>query len=207
MATVLENRANTAEKEAELHNRLIKERYERLLKAEEDQLNESFLKAENENVVRGSATLAPERPVERPVEPPVERPTETPTFSHERIQSSLFTTETLDRQIAAEQRFAQEVAAPVVRTQVVEREKTENYVFSNTAKAVAAVFAAVVIVLLAIIGINSRVIENKRIKIRRLEDKRQELIEKEEDLQAQTDEMTSFEYVKQWAERNGFVFN
>ena len=77
---------------------------------------------------------------------------------------------------------------------------------SNFAKAVAAGFAVLVTVMLCIIGVNSRTIQQKNVKIRRLEDKRQELVEESNEIQARIDEVRSFEYVKNWAENNGFVF-
>lgn len=197
MSTVLEERTNTAEREAEKHNSLIKERYEQLLSAEEAQLNESL-----------SAVFTP---VQNTVATPTYTPTAptAPVHAPAKEYSSLFTTETLERTIAAEKE-AQRVeftAAPVQRAAAVQKVEEVSYVFSNFAKAVAAAFVALVVIMLTVITINSRIIERNNVKIRRLEDKRQELQEESEAISSRMQEITSEEYVKNWAEANGFVFD
>ncbi len=203
MATVLDHVTNTAEKEAELHNRQIKERYEQLLSAEEAQLNESL-----GSVVAPvyNATITPERTITPSIP-------STPVYSHTRVESSLFTTETLERTIAVEkeeqkEKFTQAVApAPVQSVATVQKAEEISYAFSNFAKAVAAAFAVLVIVMLAVIGLNSRAIARNNVKIRRLEERKQELREESEDITARMEEITSEEYVKRWAEANGYVFD
>ena len=200
MNTVLEGQTNTAEKEAVEHNSLIKERYEQLLSTEEAQLNESlgsvFAPAQNTTVA----------PTYTPVEPI------TPVYTRTKISSSLFTTETLERQIAVEKeaeiaRQKMQAAMPVQSVAVAQRVEEASYTFSNFAKACAAAFVAIVLVMLAVIAINSRIIERNNVKIRRLEDKREELQERSEEIAARMQEITSEEYVKSWAEANGFVFD
>ena len=203
MATVLDHVTNTAEKEAELHNRQIKERYEQLLSAEEAQLSESLGSV---TAPVYNATVTPERTSNPSI------PT-TPVYSHTRVESSLFTTETLERTVAVEREaqketFTQAVApTPVQSVATVQKAEEISYAFSNFAKAVAAAFAVLVIVMLAVIGLNSRAIARNNVKIRRLEERKQELQEESEDITARMEEITSEEYVKRWAEANGYVFD
>lgn len=207
MATVLEQVTNTAEKEAERHNRLIKERYEQLLSAEEEQLNESLSSV--------AAPVTEERESSTTYSAPVyTAPSVAPSYSHEKVQSTLFTTETLDRQIAEvgqtqRETYAPQAVAPTIAQKTVVEQKVEavSYAFSNFAKAMVAAFAVLVVVMLTIISVNSRAISNNRIKIKRLEDKRQELEEKNSEIAARMQEVTSEEYVKSWGEANGFVFD
>ena len=96
MATQLETRTftQTAEREAELHNAQIKRRYEQLRSTEESQLKESIQSAERDSfAVRNfSSTATIDRPFVQP---------QAPVYSHTRVESSLFTTETLEKTIAS----------------------------------------------------------------------------------------------------------
>lgn len=204
MATALENRTQesigVAQREAELHNQRIKERYERLMSTEEDQLNESFSESKAFSSARASSVLSPERPAE------AEK-----TYTRTRVDSPLFTTETLERTLAESK--AEQASAPVVQevaiapvSVVSTKTNVAAYSVSAFAKAVIAGFAVLVCVMLCIIGINSETIRRKNVKIRRLEDKRQELEEESEDILSRIEEVRSFEFIKTWAEANGFVF-
>ena len=85
MATLLNeqkmNVPTAPDRAAELHNAQISENY-RLLK---DAVERQIATFDFEEQPRASV-MAPERPVEREVE--------TPQYSHERVSSSLFTTDT-----------------------------------------------------------------------------------------------------------------
>ena len=208
MATQLENRpfTQTLEREAELHNAQIKRRYEQLRSTEESQLQESIQRAERDSFAArnfgGTATI------ERPI---IETP-QAPTYSHSRVESSLFTTETRERTIAREkaestvQTAPQAVAAMPV-TVVSPVQKAETFSMSNFAKAVAAAFVVLVILMLSVIAVNSRSIQRKNVKIRQLEEQRQELIEESGEIQARIQEVTCEDYVARWAEANGFTKN
>ena len=110
MATIFDNRTETAytpvrEDEATIHNAIIKEKYRQLLQsAEEDQLSESFSRAERSSSARASV-LSPERPsaperVEPSFQPAPfrpEAPAEEHVTVHTRVDSPLFTPEMLER--------------------------------------------------------------------------------------------------------------
>lgn len=218
MATLLDNRTQSnvyaPDVEAEKHNALIRERYERLRMTEETQLHESFTEAEREKAYAQYAAprasvLAPERPVE--VSAPV---TETPSFAHTRVESPLFTTETLERTISEGRA---EAAAPVLDTYATAHGEvydvpapvyhSEAYSLSRLAKGVLAAFGATVVVMLSIIGLNTRNIQKKNVKLRQLEDKRAELESRDVELENRIEEATSFERVSEWAAQNGYVFD
>ena len=244
MATVFETRPQTAfapvrEEEALRHNALIKERYKQLLQnAEEDQLSESISRAEKAPVASyptRASVLAPERPAEKPEQyfAPAQAPAENVTV-HERVNSPLFTPETLDRTIR-ESGFAPAVAEPEtdvfaareeafrpadmpaayelpeVRPMPVAAVNAEAAVDSYGLRAFAmkmiAAFAAAVIMLLTIIGINSYVISQKAKQLKNLEQKRQQLEEKNAELEARIEEATSYEKVLEFVKENGMILD
>ena len=240
MATVFETRPQTAfapvrEEEALRHNALIKERYKQLLQnAEEDQLSESISRAEKAPVASYPArasVLAPERPAEKPEQyfAPAQAPAENVTV-HERVNSPLFTPETLDRTIR-ESAFAPAVAEPetdvfaareeAVRPAAYELPEVrpmpvaavnaeaavESYGLSAFAMKMIAAFAAAVIMLLTIIGINSYVISQKAKQLKNLEQKRQQLEEKNAELEARIEEATSYEKVLEFVKENGMILD
>ncbi len=199
MATLTENRVNvaiqTAQVEAEKHNRKISERFEQLMNAENSQLTESFS--------AGKTFVAPIA-----VAPVQEEPVQNEVYSHVPVTSSLFTTETLERTLSfnREQTSQTVVSAPVAVESVKVQAKEDTYAFSALAKAVAVIFAVLVITMLSIIAVNSKAIQLKRVKIRSLEEKRQELMEESQSLQERLAEVRSIEYIKEWAEKNGYTF-
>ena len=195
MATIFDNRTETAytpvrEDEATIHNANIKEKYRQLLQsAEEDQLSESFSRAERSSSARASV-LSPERPSapERvspsfqpaPFRP--EAPAEEHVTVHTRVDSPLFTPEMLERTMrggeapvsdfggaaemyapAAEMYAAEMPAAVPMAPAVAEmpvaavnaEAAEESYGLSAFAIRMIAAFAAAVVMLLTVIGINS----------------------------------------------------
>ena len=245
MATIFDNRTETAytpvrEDEATIHNANIKEKYRQLLQsAEEDQLSESFSRAERSSSARASV-LSPERPSapERvspsfqpaPFRP--EAPAEEHVTVHTRVDSPLFTPEMLERTMrggeapvsdfggaaemyapAAEMYAAEMPAAvpmaPAVAEMPVAAVNTEaaeeSYGLSAFAIRMIAAFAAAVVMLLTVIGINSYVIRQKTNQLRNLEQRREQLVEETEALEMQIEEATSYEAILEYAQKHGMI--
>ena len=225
MATLLDNKPESTvyapADEAAKHNALIKERYEKLRSTEETQLYESFTEAEREKAYaqyvtpRASAVLAPERPAE--VFKPVESE---PVFTHTRVDSPLFTTETLERTLfEGREEAAAEAPAPVTDMQATVQPsafeavyempapvyRSEEYSLSKMAIGAIAAFGAVVVAMLSVICLNTQNIHKKNLKIRRLEEQRAELESRDRELDERIKEATSFEHVSEWAKNNGFI--
>ena len=136
----------------------------------------------------------------------VERPTELP---RERITSELFTAETLDRAIRnnAVLEPVESIIEPVQPQAVaVENVMQEDVaMLSRFAKTVAAVFAAVIVMMLTIISINTQIINQKASYLSTLEQKQQELVAKELDLQEKIARQTSKKAIEEFAEKYGMV--
>lgn len=239
MSTVFENRpvAYTPVQEDEaLHNSLIRERYEKLRNAEATQLSESISEAERtpyrayESPRAAAPALAPERP-ERTADYPAfsapparEEGVRENTFAHTRVDSPLFTPETLDRTIqenyydfaptetpaeyAAVQTADMQAGAavtemPVSAVNVAATDTQESYGLSAFAMKMIAAFAGVVIALLGVIGINSYVIRKKTNQLKKLEQQRERLADETEELERRIEEATSYEKILQYAQEHG----
>lgn len=191
MATLVENKkpntisANQAEL---LHNSQISENY-RLLR---DLENRQF-----ESIERERASLQSNANVLT-----IERPSTTTELPRERVTSDLFTVETLDR--AIRNNVVVEPAQP--KAVVVENVAHEEVaMLSSFAKTVAAVFAAVIVMMLTIISINTQIINQKANYLSTLEQKQQELVAKELDLQEKIIRQTSKKAIEEFAEKYGMV--
>ncbi|MBE5752995.1 MAG: hypothetical protein E7343_02880 [Clostridiales bacterium] len=196
MATLLNeqkmNVPTAPDRAAELHNAQISENY-RLLK---DAVERQIATFDFEEQPRASV-IAPERPVEREVE--------TPQYSHERVSSSLFTTDTLDRAIRNNT-----PVAPIsqVETKTVEVESVAQepvFGLSAFAKAVAAVFCAVIVTMLTMICINTQIINEKATKLAELEKQQRTLIQRSVKLKNQIEDATSDETIEEFAKQFGMV--
>lgn len=201
MATLLETqtmRNFTADKEAELHNAQINERYKRLQNAEADQFAQNTVASES-SVVRASV-LTPNAPAVEDTKITEQTPQVT-EFVRERVEYPVFTTEKFERA---------EMQAPVeVPTQAVVRatsvSKQAQYSLSNMAKVVMAAFAMVVVLMLTFICLNTQKIEMKSLKIRELEQERAELIEKNEAIQRRIETACSEETITEYALSQGMI--
>lgn len=239
MATVFENRPAPAytppQEDAALHNALIKERYEKLKNAEATQLAESISEAERAPYAApraAASVLAPERPEKTAPAFTAPVPERTPLGNevvHTKVDSPLFTPETLDRTIRREDydfapsetpdvSAADLLAAsvqtaggaavaemPVTAVNVGVRE--ESYGFSRFAKMVMAAFAALVIVMLTVICINTQVISSKSAQLRRLETQRQALVEENAALEGRIEEAKSPEKILEYAQEHGMILD
>lgn len=213
--------------EARKHNAMIRERYRLLQNAEEAQLEKTFAEAELQK--RAEQFNAPAAPV-APVVPAVpEAPAAPVVKTQERAvpltaqQKDLFTADTFRRVVsgAAEAQAAVQtpVQAPAFRPvyvpgeakeQVKAVEKSaekalESYSLTNAAKAVIAAVAAFVVLLIALIGVNTRILNAKGAELTMLEEKKAELVEQSRELANRIEKATSEETIAAWAQANGWT--
>jgi cell division protein FtsL len=189
---------NTQEdQERKLHNSKINERYKEILGTVEGQ----FGKEETE-------TTATYSPVMDAPAPTVEQAPRVTEYTPSGVAASLFTTETLDRMAAkpVEDTFAPTVIMPQaveVATPVMEKEA--SYSLTPMAKVVMAVFTAVVVIMLALIGMNTQTIQRKSLRLKNLEEKKQELIERNEEVQRYIEELQTEESIIKRATEAGLL--
>ncbi len=213
--------------EARKHNAMIRERYRLLQNAEEAQLEKTFAEAEQQK--RAEQFTAPAAPVEPVVPAAPEAPAATVVKTQERAvpltaqQKDLFTADTFRRVVsgAAEAQAAVQtpVQAPAFRPvyvpgeakeQVKAVEKSaekalESYSLTNAAKAVIAAVAAFVVLLIALIGVNTRILNAKGAELTMLEEKKAELVEQSRELANRIEKATSEETIAAWAQANGWT--
>ena len=213
--------------EARKHNAMIRERYRLLQNAEEAQLEKTFAEAEQQK--RAEQFTAPAAPVAPVVPAAPEAPAAPVVKTQERAvpltaqQKDLFTADTFRRVVsgAAEAQAAVQtpVQAPAFRPvyvpdeakeQVKAVEKSaekalESYSLTNAAKAVIAAVAAFVVLLIALIGVNTRILNAKGAELTMLEEKKAELVEQSRELANRIEKATSEETIAAWAQANGWT--
>ena len=199
----------TNQMEAELeakHNAQISERYRMLQNAESGQFDSDEAYSES---VRASV-IAPEAPAsyaELNETPVVEQNPEITDFVHERITSSVFTAEkfnSMQGTQVAEMAISQPIIeqAPISATV---NETESRYALTPFAKIAMGVFSVVVVGMLALIGVNSNIIKNQKLKIKNLEEKKNQLVEQHEEIQKHIETAQSEETIRAWAESQGMV--
>ena len=216
MATLLENRTTNVavEQEAErLHNAMIKERYRRLQNAEADQFAEKTVSATSYEV--RASVLAPERPAYSApvVDAPLTEQTPTVTeFVRTRIETPVFTTEKFNaiqdttREEIAFQTAQKPVEMPAQLAAPTASVALEaQYSLSAFAKKAMAVFGAVVVAMLSIICVNTQIIQRQSIKLRNLEQKKEQLMEANEELQSRIANAKSEETILEYAQSQGMI--
>jgi cell division protein FtsL len=194
---------NTQEdQERALHNSKINERYREILGTVEGQFG-------TEEPEMNVAPVLDAPIVEtRPNAPAVEQTPRVTEYTPTGPAASLFTTETLDRM--SSQPVEDTFAPTVIMPQAVEAvapvvEKEATYSLTPMAKVVMAVFAATVIIMLALIGVNSQTIQRKSIRLKNLEEKKQELVERNEEVQRYIAELQTEESILQRATEAGIL--
>lgn len=196
METLLERtlQATVGEQEAQQHNAQISERYRKLLSAENDQFSEqNYTTPAVSNVI---APTASETPV-------MEQAPQVTEFVHERVTAPVFTADKFEL-IRDQAVKAAPVFAPVFeRKEAVAVEA--QYSLTPLAKVVMAVFTMIIIAMLTMICLNTKWIENKSVRIKNLEKQRQELMEKNEEIQKRIEIAQSEETIRQYAESHGMV--
>ena len=207
---------NVATQEAQQHNALIKERYRRLQNAEADQFATNTQEQYRAKDAVRAAVLAPEAPVyTAPVyaeTPVMEQTPQITEYVRSRIETPVFTTEKFNgmqqAQAAAIVAPAPVQAMPVdvyMPTQAATVSTEVQFSLSRAAKIAMAAFGATVTVMLSLIGINTHIINQKAVRIQELEQKKQELIEYNEELQRRIEAAQSEETIRQYAESQGMI--
>lgn len=196
-----------AQKVAEEHNAMIKERYRRLQDAEAEQFASETNYAQQ---TPRASVLAPEAPTYVNA-PAIEQAPQVTEFVHARVESPVFTTEKFNGMQA-------EAVAPVITpapvapmnvevyapTQAVVANETQ-YSFSPMAKKIFMAIAATATVMLSVIGINSGIIRRNSARLADLEAQEQALVSQNEELQRRIDAATSEETIIQFAQENGMI--
>lgn len=198
--------------EARKHNAMIRERYRLLQNAEEAQLEKTFAEAEQQK--RAEQFTAPAAPVVKTQERAV------PLTAQ---QKDLFTADTFRRVVSGAAEAQAAVQTPVqspafrpvyvpgeAKEQVKAVEKSaekalESYSLTNAAKAVIAAVAAFVVLLIALIGVNTRILNAKGAELTMLEEKKAELVEQSRELANRIEKATSEETIAAWAQANGWT--
>ena len=211
--------------EARRHNEQIRQKYLQLQNAEEAQLSHVFENAEQQT--RAEEFNAPAAPVSAMPAAPV-APVQTAqakTVSLTEQQKDLFTADTFRRMVSGAAKAQAPVQAPVQeavqapvyrpvfapapeKTQeaVKQAEKSlESYSLTNAAKAVIAAVAAFVVLLITLIGINTRILNAKGVELSALEAKKAELAEQSRELAERIENATSEETIAAWAQANGWA--
>lgn len=197
---------------AQLHNAQLEANFKILLETENRQWE-----AIKNNSARMSATLTPTRPVETstPVQTQAHTKVEqTPVITeYKHTVPDLFRSQTMEKVLA---RSAVETVIPTAEVytapisdfapvETVAAEAEEQYGLSAFAKKILIAFCATVTAMLAIIGVNSHIINQKNININQLEQKRQELLEENAEIQARIERAQSEETIRQYAQSHGMV--
>ncbi len=196
MNTVLE-RNTLDDVQQQQHNSMISERYRKLLDAVEDVFSAPVVEEKEQEtpLFVSQAPLLNDTPA-------VEQ---TPTVTE---YAPVFTTEKFAR--VEEFQREEELAAPIVDTQtkaVVKAAPTAVAQYSLTpfAKVAMAIFTLLVIAMLALIGVNSHLLSQRKIRLKNLEEKREELLERSEELQNYIQELQTEESILQRAEQAGLL--
>ena len=193
----------SVEEQAQRHNAMIAERYRRLQDAENNQF------ARETQTVRASV-LAPEKPVfTAPVveTPAVEQMPQITDFVPTHAEMPVFTTEKFNAvQDVVETPVAplQNAAAPV-ELYTPTAVQAPEYALTSMAKTVLAVFTAVVVAMTTLICVNSHVIRLKRVRIQNLEQKKEQLLDLNEEIQRRLEAAQSDETIAQYAQSQGMI--
>ncbi len=187
MNTVLEKtKIENAEKEQ--HNAMINERYRQLLDAVEDQFS----------------TLAQTEYNAAPAKEETPAVAQTPSvkeYTPSALASSLFTAERFERIEELQEKKAPEVKAVVKAAPT----SVAQYSLTPLAKAAMAIFTLLVIAMLALIGINSQIIQRKSVRLKNLEEQKQELMEQNEEIKRYIEELQTEESIIQRAIEAGLL--
>lgn len=192
--------------EAREHNAQIKERYRRLQSAEANQFSQ-------ESIAPHTPVITPEAPTEyyAPVVDnvaTVEQAPQITEFVREVPNAPVFTTDKF--QAIQEEKAVETVTEEIVPTYVAPATVTSvstlsQYSLTAFAKATMAIFTLLVIAMLTLIAVNSQAIRVKSIRIQNLEEKREELVEKAEELQRRIDAAKSEETIRSYAQEQGWT--
>ncbi|MBE7077353.1 MAG: hypothetical protein E7377_01460 [Clostridiales bacterium] len=196
------------ELEAQKHNAMIKERYRRLQNAVAEQLATEIREEETKNV---ADVITPEKPSlyisPAAINTAVLEQTPQVTEYVSPAADALFTTKKFENMQAYNE--TQAVSAPVEfakPTVTAEAVKEVSYSLTPFAKVVMAIFTLVIVAMLTLICVNTQVIHRNNIRIKNLEEKKEQLMEEYQDIQERIEAAKSEETIRQYAESQGMVW-
>lgn len=184
-------------KEEQEHNARISERYLKLKNAVEDQFAEKTVEMNVHASVYTPDVTAPKFDYMPVVE---QRPQVTEYIRN--LRESIFSSDVFNMNVNTPKE------APVVEENVITETQNvvkEGYSLTTFAKVAMVTFGVVVISMMALIGVNSRTIEQKNMRIQELQARRQELVEQNAEIQRRIQEATSEETIRQYAESQGMI--
>ena len=194
----------SVEEQAQQHNAMIRERYRRLQDAEHNQF------ASETHSVHASV-IAPEAPVYAPPvteTPKMEQVPQITEYVPARAEVPVFTTEKFTTATAQVAQTAiaptQTVSAPVELYAPTAVESAQ-YMLSSMAKMMMAVFTLIVVAMLTLICVNSHIIRQKTVRIQDLEQKKEQLMEMNEEIQSRIQAAQSEETIAQYATSQGMI--
>ena len=185
--------------EAQQHNAMIKERYLRLQNAIADQLAEDT-HTNDERVSEAYTVVAAEQSLY--ISPSEARPgaleqaPQVTEYVAPATASAVFTTE----------KFNAMPTATVKPAQVTAVATEAHYSLTPFAKVAMAVFTFVIVAMLTMICVNTNLIRQKNIKIKNLEQKKEQLMEQNEEIQRRIEDMTTEEAIRSYAESQGMIW-
>ena len=189
--------------EAQKHNALINERYRQLQNAEADQFANDTA-AQNVESVKAEA-VAVETPLYiSPLNVATLEQAPQVTEYVAPAASALFTTEKFEAVKAYEAATVApvEIAEPVKAAEVAVE---AHYSLAPLAKIMMAVFTFVVVAMLAMICVNTQIIRQKKVQLKNLEEKKEQLMEQSEEIQRRIEAARSEEAILQYAQANGLL--
>ncbi len=195
MGMVLDRQAiENAEKEQ--HNAGISDRFAQLF----DTVAEQFGATEvRENQRETTTYTTPTRVSETPA---MEHTPVVQEYAPSALAASVFSADKFE-QIEG---FRREEVVQTPTTQVVvRRSAVAQYTLTPLAKVAMAVFTLLVIAMLALIGVNSQILQRKSIQIKNLEQKKEQLMEENEEIQRYIRELQSEESIIQRATEAGLL--
>ncbi len=196
MNTVLE-RSTLENVEKEHHNAMISERYRKLLDAVEDVFSENTTETKDYE-----APLFVPQSLSVDGTPTVEQ---TPTVTE---YAPVFTTEKFERleELVREEMLATPVATPQTKAVVkATPSAVAQYSLTPLAKVLMAAFTLLVVAMMVLIGINSNLMSQRRIRLKNLEEQKQELTERNEELRLRIMELQTEESILERAAEAGLL--
>ncbi len=188
--------SNAQEREkAREHNEQISENYKNLQNAIESQFSVTY--ASPSPSYSAKTDFAPVQTEGNRVQ---QRPQVREYASQTMAETMVFTTEKFGQTEGTAYINPEEYA-----TQEKALLKEESYSLTPLAKMIVAGFVAVVTLMLTMAAVNTRIINENNIKLRNLEQQKQELILKNEEIQRNIEKNTSEETIRKYAEEKGMI--
>lgn len=182
-----------------------------------ESINENFLKIKNlvhaqfdEDEVQEVATEAEVQPIQEEtplyISPSnVGKVEQTPIVTEytSPMATALFTTQKYE--IAEENMQVAKPVEAVAPVYTMEKSVEASYALTPLAKVVMVAFTFVVVAMLALISMNTQIIRQKTLRVKNLEEKKQQLVEQSQEIQRRIEAAQSEETIRQYALENGIV--